>query len=80
MARTRTGAPSWAQFIKHACKLSHTPGFRSGATALLGADAADILAAWDTFCLLFEVFLGQDDWPLEIDFTSPSGPGDTVPA
>lgn len=79
MAGSRTGAPSWARIISKACKLSHTVGFQQGATALLGADAADILAAWATFCLLFETFLAADDWPLQIDATSPIGPGDIVP-
>jgi len=76
MAKSRTGAPLWAQIIKKACKLSHTNGWVQGVNALLGADAADILAAWNVFCLLFETFLGEDDWPLEIDYTTPLGPGD----
>jgi len=76
MARQRTGAPSWAQFIRKACKMSHMPGFTAAATILLGSDAADVLAAWNTFCVLFETFLGKDDWPLEVDFTSPFKGGD----
>jgi hypothetical protein len=52
----------------------------AGANALLGEDAAAILAAWNIFCALFDAFIEADDWPLEIDETAPEGPGDTVPA
>jgi hypothetical protein len=43
---------------------------------LLGADFADIWAAWQAFCALWETFLSQDDYPFETDFTAPDGPGD----
>lgn len=76
MGRVRTGAPTWAQYIRKACKLSHMPGFTAAATLLLGSDATDVLAAWHSFCLLFEAFLGKDDWPLEIDHTLPFGGAD----
>ena len=80
MPKSRSGAPSWAQHVKRACKLSHTAGFVAGANALLGEDAATILAAWNIFCALFDAFIEADDWPLEIDETAPEGPGDTVPS
>jgi hypothetical protein len=76
--KQRTGAPTWAQFVKNACRLSHTPGFTRGATELLGEDAAVILTAWSAFCVLFDAFIAADDWPLEVDFTAPEGPGDEV--
>lgn len=76
MAKSRTGAPTWALILQKACKLSHTPGFNAAATLLLGEDASTILAAWTTFCTLFEAFVSQDDWPFQTDFTAPFGPGD----
>jgi len=46
---------------------------------MLGGDAADILAAWDVFCDLFELFLGADNYPLQIDTQVPYGPEDLPP-
>jgi len=74
----RTGAPLYAQIINKACKLSHGARFQGGLQDLLGADFADIWAAWTSFCLLWETFLSQDDYPFETDFTSPAGPGDPL--
>jgi hypothetical protein len=76
MANGRSGAPTFALLINKACKLSHNRGFTAVLQELLGADFADIWAAWQTFCALWETFLGQDDYPFETDFTSPIGPGD----
>jgi len=75
----RTGAPTWARLIVKACKLSHLPRWRASATLMLGGDAADILAAWDVFCDLFELFLGADNYPLQIDTQVPYGPEDLPP-
>jgi len=76
MAFGRTGAPSWIKLIRKACQLSHRTHFRSAVILLIGTDASDILAAWDTFCALFEVFLSGDDFPAEIDHTAPFGATD----
>jgi len=76
VAKTRTGAPTWALILQKACKLSHLPGFTAAATALLGEDATVVLAAWTVFCTAFEAVLAADDWPFKTDFTSPFGPGD----
>lgn len=76
MAAGRTGAPTWEALITKACAISHKARWRSAITIALGSDAADVLAAWDVFCLAFEVVLGKDDFPFQTDYTSPFGVGD----
>ncbi len=76
MANGRSGAPTYALLINKACKLSHNRGFATVLASLLGDDFADIWAAWETFCALWETFLGKDDWPFQIDHTAPLGPED----
>lgn len=72
----RTNAPTWAIIIRKACKLSHGARWGTGMAALFGDDAADIISAWNTFCVLFEAFMALDDYPFEIDSSAPLGQGD----
>lgn len=76
MAIGRSGAPTWIVLITKCCKLSRNIHWRAAAIQLIGTDASDIIAAWDTFCALFEIFLAGDDFPGEIDHTEPFGATD----
>jgi hypothetical protein len=76
MAKTRTGARTFLKEIQHACKLSHTAGFRNGLTTILGPDgAADLYALWTPLCTLFESIVALDDFFNLIDATTPSEEG-----
>jgi hypothetical protein len=69
MPKVRTGARSALNLIRKACQLSTTPGFRTGVLTILGpGDGGDFLAAWDTFCLVFNPIVGNDDWFNQIDY------------
>lgn len=68
----RSGAPTWVELIKTACRLSHNAAFRAGLLAIFGDDAA-VLAVygyWVTFCAAFEAMMAADDQPGEIDATT----------
>lgn len=63
MPKTRTGARTFLEDIRHACKLSHTPGFVGGLRTILGtADADTLYALWTPFCSLVESFIAADDY------------------
>lgn len=76
MAKARSGAPTFALLITKACRLSHNASFAGVLASMLGDDFADIWSAWQSFCILWEAFLGKDDWPFQIEASSPSGPED----
>jgi hypothetical protein len=68
---TRTGAATFFKIMVKACRLSHNKGFRAGVVALVGSDDAPaILAAWDTVCVLIELYVASDDHPFEVDATT----------
>ena len=75
-AKKRTGARTFLNDVRHACKMSHMPGFRNGLTNILGPDgAADLYSLWTPFCALVESIIVLDDWFNLIDATAPSEEG-----
>lgn len=69
MGNIRNGSRSVLNLVYKACKLSRTPGFRTGVTTILGpADGADFLAAWDSLCAVVDVLIGVDNYFNQIDY------------
>jgi hypothetical protein len=63
MAGQRNGARTFLEVVKHACHLSHIPGFRAGLTRILGAEPADTLYGfWTPFCSYVESLIALDDF------------------
>jgi hypothetical protein len=77
MARKRSGVSTWQLYLRTACRVSHFPAFADGVTLITGPEVAvPLLEAWFTFCTLFEAYLASDDYPWEIDDSSPITFGD----
>lgn len=69
MGTQRSGARGALNDIKHACKLSRTPGWRVGITTILGGeDAALFFAVWDPFCAFVDLMIGADNYFNQIDY------------
>lgn len=69
MGNIRNGSRSVLNLVWKACKLSRTPGFRTGITTILGAtDGAEFLASWDALCAVVDVLVGVDNFFNQIDY------------
>jgi len=69
MGSTRNGARSALNLVAKACRLSRTPGFRTGIAEILGAgNGADFLVAWDALCVVVDLLIGADNFYNQIDF------------
>lgn len=75
MGTQRNGARTFLNVVNKACKLSHTPGFRTGIAGILAAaDAEEVLALWDPFCAAVEALIAADNWFNQLD-TAEEVPG-----
>jgi hypothetical protein len=80
MGSIRNGARGALNDIQHACKLSRTPGWRTGITTILGSDvAADFLAVWDPLCSFVDVLIGLDNFFNQIDYSQETGGSEDIP-
>lgn len=69
----RSGASSWIDAIRFACRMSENPRFRRGLAELIPAEVlTPLLAAWDTFCILFDAWYASDNFPGQVDGTAGS--------
>ena len=76
MAKTRTGARTFLFLMQRACRLSHTAGFRTGLTQILGPDAAtDFYTLWTPACTMLESIIALDDYFNKRDATLPDTDG-----
>jgi hypothetical protein len=79
MGRQRNGARGALNAIAKACKLSRTPGWRTGITTILGSDVApDFFVVWDALCAFVDVLIGTDDFFNQIDFNEETGGSEDV--
>jgi len=79
MGRQRNGARGALNAIAKACKLSRTPGWRTGITTILGSDVApDFFVVWDALCAFVDVLIGTDDFFNQIDFNEETGGSDDI--
>lgn len=68
MGTIRNGARSFLNLMAKACKLSKTPGFRSGLSTILGEpEATNFFALWDPMCSFVDTLIGLDNWYNQID-------------
>jgi len=66
--------------IQRACKLSRTPGWRTGITTILGSDVApDFFAVWDPLCSFVDTLIGIDNWFNQIDYSQETGGSEDIP-
>lgn len=69
MGTTRNGARTVLNLVQKACKVSRTPGFRTGVLNILGpTNGADFLTAWDALCAVVDLLVGLDDFYNQIDY------------
>lgn len=72
VAKIRTGARTFLEFARSACRLSHIPGFKAGLDRILGNNASNQLyAVWTPFCTTLEELMALDDYFNKIDMTAP---------
>lgn len=70
MGLIRTGARTFLDVVHKACKLSHTPGFRTGLIGILGPTQANaLLGYWDPLCVFVEGLVALDNAFNRVDHT-----------
>lgn len=80
MGTIRNGARGALNAIQKACKLSRTPGWRTGITVILGSDVApDFFAVWDPLCVFVDDLIGIDNWFNQIDYSQETGGSEDIP-
>jgi len=76
MPPVRTGARSFNDIIRKACRLSHIPGWAGGMEEILGeVGFADIAPLWYAFCAAFETLMSLDDHFNREDRSEPNPTG-----
>lgn len=80
MGTIRNGSRGALSAIQRACKLSRTPGWRTGITTILGSDVApDFFAVWDPLCSFVDTLIGIDNFFNQIDYSQETGGSEDIP-
>lgn len=77
MGQLRNGARTFLDMTAKICKLSRTPGFRTGMNSILGVEVAEpLLAAFEPFCALVDAAIATDNYFNQVDRQDDDGTGE----
>lgn len=75
--RTRTGARTFLDIMRRACKLSHMPGFVTGLNLIIGeTNGSALYNLWTPLCTLIESLIALDDVFNQVDASSQGDGGE----